>query len=516
MAREEITGYQISTTNPREIRIPGSERIFDRNKILLVILVPLLMTLMQISSVNNILPTMQSALSASTSQLQWVLSGYALSLGITLVPAGRIGDLFGRSSTYIVGLIIFTFASLLVGLSTTPLQLNVLRFVQGFGSGVLSPQTTGLIQQYFAGRARAKAFALFGLVIAMSVAIGPLFSGWLVSFFGESLGWRLSFILNAPIGVIGIIFGLLWLPFGTERNHFQEEKHGAKPGKKRGEKRRNRSAHPKIDLDPLGMLLLSLAVLSIMLPFMIKAGPEKWLIVLGGFALMALWVLWENWYKKRGRTPMVDLDLFRIPTFSYAMGISVFQFLGTTSIFVIFAVFLQGIGASALTVGMVTFPNAVCSGVGALWAGKYAYDHGRGIQVGALSLIVLGILGIIGTTWAVQSGISYWWLAVPLCLLGFGTGCMGSANQTQAMLDVPPAHGGTAGGVMQTGQRLATAIGNAIITAVFFSLAGAGKRSALPELYRGITASYLVVAAMVTAGLILAIIFWRKGNAKQK
>lgn len=84
------------------------------------------------------------------------------------------------------------------------------------------------------------------------------------------------------------------------------------------------------------------------------------------------------------------------------------------------------------------------------------------------------------------------------------------------MLDVPPAHGGTAGGVMQTGQRLATAIGNAIITAVFFALAGAGKRSALPELYRGITASYLVVAAMVTAGLILAIIFWRKGSAKQK
>ncbi|WP_406711483.1 MFS transporter [Trueperella pyogenes] len=151
------------TENPRYIRVAGSDRTYDRNKLLVVLLLPLMMTLLQVSSVNNILTSLARALSASDSQIQWVLSGYALAVGIVLVPAGRLGDMFGRSSAFIVGMAVFTLSSLFVGLSSDPTLLSSMRIIQGAGAGILAPQTTGLIQRYFVGQARAKAFALFGL-----------------------------------------------------------------------------------------------------------------------------------------------------------------------------------------------------------------------------------------------------------------------------------------------------------------------------------------------------------------
>lgn len=108
---------------------------------------------MQVSSVNNALPALTEALGSSPSEVQWVLSGYTLAIGVVLVPAGRLGDIFGRSSLFMIGLTIFTLASLAAGLAPTTLVLNILRVFQGIGAGVLSPQTTGLIVQYFEGKA---------------------------------------------------------------------------------------------------------------------------------------------------------------------------------------------------------------------------------------------------------------------------------------------------------------------------------------------------------------------------
>lgn len=129
-------------------------------------------------------------MSASESGIQLILSGYALAVGISLVPAGRLGDIFGRSSMWVIGLAIFTLASLGCGLAHTIAELNLMRVLQGIGGGFFSPQVTGLIQQYFQGRARARAFGYMGLVVAASVAVGPLLSGLLVSLLGQDPGWR--------------------------------------------------------------------------------------------------------------------------------------------------------------------------------------------------------------------------------------------------------------------------------------------------------------------------------------
>lgn len=507
--------------NPRYIHVPGSNHIYDRNKLLLVLLVPLLMTLMQISSVNNILSIIQDSLGASNTDIQWVLAGYSLTIGIILVPAGRIGDIFGRSTIFVIGFAIFTVASLLVGLSTNSLMLNLMRILQGIGSGLLSPQTTGLIQQYFEGRARAKAFSLFGLVVSISVAIGPILSGLLISAFGSEMGWRLSFAINMPIGIIGILISLYWLPFGKERRTIGKNKDAIQleyeaQELQAGHKPYPRRKYEKIDIDPFGMVLLSLAVLGVMLPFVTQAPAWKWIIVGIGFLLMILWISWEKSYAKRGKFPMVDLQLFKIRTYSYSMCIAAIQFLGTTSIFAILAIFLHGsLELDALTVGLVTFSNALASGIAAVVAGRYALEHGRGLQAISLALISLSLLIAILTIWMIYQGYSYWWLTISLMIMGIGQGAMGAANQTLAMVDVPASHGGTAGGVLQTGQRIATAIGNSLVTAVFFGVQGSAKFGGA-SWHFAISVAFALIAIITIIAMIIAIVFWREKYLQPK
>lgn len=500
--------------NPRYIKVSGSDRIYDRNKILLVLLVPLMMSLLQVSSVNTALPAIEEVLGATPSQIQWILSGYALAIGICLVPAGRLGDIFGQSGAFVTGLGIFTVTSLLIGLMPNAELVNILRIFQGIGAGIYSPQVTGLIQQYFTGQARAKAFALFGLVISMSVAAGPLMSGALITWMGGNIGWRASFIINFPLGLIGLLLGFLWLPFGKERRTIgkkapQVQADFLKTEKAEGRTHHPRTERPKIDLDPVGMVILVFAVLGIMLPFMVHGTPWFWAVLPVGFALLGVFVWWEARYLKRGNFPMVNLNMFKIRTFSYSTAISAVMFLGTTSVFVVLAMFLQdGLGVEALYVGLVTLSNAIMSAIFAVWAGRYAMTHGRLLQVIALAVMLVSILGYIGIAMLVKAGASYWLFAIPAGTMGFGQGIMGSANQTQSMLDIPPQHGGTAGGITQTAQRVTTAIGNAIITAVYLGMLIVHDYSA-DAYFHGFYFANLVVIVFVSISLILAILFLR-------
>lgn len=497
--------------NTRYFTVPGSARKYDRNWMLAVLLISLMMSLLQVSSVNNLLPSIESSMHAGETDIQLVLSGYALALGITLVPAGRLGDIFGRSSLWVIGISVFTVASLLVGSSDSIVHLNLMRVLQGIGAGFYSPQVTGLIQQYFQGRARARAFGLMGLVVSMSVAVGPLISGTLVGIFGEDPGWRFSVFLNVPLGIIGVIAAWRFLPFGKERRTIganadeveaeyeaRELAEGRTPARKRG---------PAIDLDPLGMLLLALSVLAIMLTFMLHGVSWRWFLFVGGLALLGVWVSWEHWYASRGHFPMVNMEMFKIRSFSYCTAISGIQFLGSSTIFVILALFAQdGLGKSALAVGMIGFPNAVLSGFAAVWSGKRAMDKGKQVQVLGLSLAVGSIVLLVATVYAVtHMGWALWTIAIPLLPLGFGFGCIGAANQTQAMMDVPTAHGGTAGGLQQTTQRITTAIGNALITGVLFSTYRGG--ATVDDWFTGFSIAMGVITIIVSAALALAIVF---------
>ena len=466
------------------IHVEGQSRVFNRIKVLAVLMVPLAMAVMAISSISVALPTIEHSIGASDASVQWMLSGYALAFGMVLVAAGRIGDALGRGSVWITGMAIFSLGSLACGLATSPMMLNLARLVQGLGAGVYNPQTTGMIQQYFKGQARAKAFSIFGLVISASVTAGPLLTGLIIRAAGPDIGWRASFIWNFPLGLLGIVLALRWFPFESERRRARERREGTA-----------RARH--LDLDPLAITLLMAAVLCIMLPFILKTGVSFGLLA-AAVPLLLLWVCWERSYKARGRQPMVDLALFRHRSFTHATAISGMQFLGGTSVFVLVALFIQnGMGASALAAGMIGLPNALISAVTSIATGRMALAKGRTIVIVGLSCMVAGVVLTAATAaFTIEHGYSFWWLMAPLTLIGFGNGCMTGCIQTLSMIEIPPAEGGVAGGVKSTAERITTAIGNAVTTAIFYSLVSSGWTRALTSAYAAITVFIAISLAL--------------------
>lgn len=464
------------------IRVEGTERTFNRLKVLFVLLLPLAMSLMAISSVNVALPTIETGLGATSSDVQWILSGYALSFGVALIPAGRLGDLLGRGTWFLIGLALFVLASIACAFAPNPLLLNAGRLVQGLGAGLFSPQVTGMITQYFSGRGRARAFSMFGLVISASVAIGPVLTGAIIGAVGPEWGWRWAFLINLPLGVLGIILGLAWFPFETERAR-----------RRRGPEQRG----GRLDLDPVGMALLTVAILCVMYPFMAHAA-WAWALLPVAPLLLWVWVRWERRYLAVGRSPMVDLRLFDFHSFRNGMLVSGVMFLGVASTFAVAAIYVQsGLGVGALQTGMMGLPNALVSAFSAVWSVKYVMTMGRRLVVWMLGLMALGTALSIAV---ILVGLPWWMLAATLTLNGFGMGAMGSANQTLSMEDVPPQHGGTAGGIKQTLERIGAALGNAMITGVLFGMVGAGFNWNL-----AFAGSFAAIVVCVLAAMALAV-----------
>lgn len=433
-----------------------------RWRILIVLLAAIAMSLISVSIVNVALPAIQEGLGASQSDLQWVLSGYALTFGVVLVAAGRAGDIMGRGGIFIIGVAIFTAASVASGLAPNATSLNVARFIQGVGSGLLSPQGVGMIQQYFRGSERGQAFGYFGSAVGVSVGIGPVLGGLLIELGGIEIGWRLTFLVNVPIGIATLIMAFFWFP----KPLFQRG-----PRDPRSLWRRMLSMLSA--LDPVGALLLGLAVFAILFPFMdSRASVLHWLWLPAGMALVAAWVWWERRYARLGHSPMVDLHIFSTRSFSYGTLIMTLYFMGMTSIWVLVALYMQeGAGKSALQAGMVGIPAAFVSALAANWAGKRVATYGRKVVIGGLCCAMAGVGLCISVILLQANGyLSIWWLMPSLILIGLAQGSVISPNQALTLAEVPLAYAGSSGAIMQTGQRIGTSVGIAIITASVFAL----------------------------------------------
>ncbi len=432
-----------------------------RWRVLAVLLSTIFMSLIGVSIVNVALPTIQHGLHASQSDLQWVLSGYALTFGVVLVAAGRAGDIMGRGGWFIVGVAVFTAASVAAGLAPSPRALNIARFVQGVGSGLINPQGIGMIQQYFSGEDRARAFGYFGSMVGVSVAIGPVLGGVLIGLGGAELGWRLAFLINVPLGLGVIALALRWFP----RPLFHHWRRS--PGSTRDSPVRLWRA-----LDPVGSLLLGSVVFAVLFPLMeYRTSNASWLMFPIGLALVWAWVRWERRLARAGGSPMVDLGIFATRSFTNGSLIMALYFLGMTSIWVIVALyFQQGAGKSAFEAGLVNIPASILSAWSAHWAGAHVMRLGRRVVIGGLMLGLAGLLLCIGVAGLHGRGaISIWWLVVALIPIGLAQGAIISPNQTLTLMEVPLAYAGSSGAVMQTGQRIGTSVGIALITSVLFA-----------------------------------------------
>ena len=167
-------------------------------------LVAIFMLLLDITVVNVALPDIQRSLHSSFSDLQWVVNAYALTLAAFLLTSGSVADLIGRKRVFVAGLFVFTTASAVCGLSTTPLMLNLARAVQGTGGAMMFATSLALIAQAFHGKERGTAFGVFGAVTGAAVAVGPVLGGIITS----GIGWEWIFFVNVPIGVVAVFITL--------------------------------------------------------------------------------------------------------------------------------------------------------------------------------------------------------------------------------------------------------------------------------------------------------------------
>jgi EmrB/QacA subfamily drug resistance transporter len=457
----------------------------NRWRALSVALVAGFMTLLDVSIVNVALPSIRDDLHLSSGELQWVLSGYALTFGLLLVPAGRFGDARGRRDVFIAGLLVFTLASAAAGLATGALWLIVARLVQGAAAGVVNPQVSGLIQQLFEPRERGRPFGLLGATIGISTAVGPLLGGLLIQVFGAEQGWRWIFYINVPIGIVAIVLGRQWIP--------------ARPAEKRSSE----------SLDPLGVVLLGAGVLLLLLPLVQERewpGDGKWLLAVAAVVVLAIFVAWERRFG-RHHTPVIDLGLFRVRSYALGALIGLLYFAGFTTIFFIYTLYLQsGLHYSALLAGLAVTPFAVGSAAAAAIGGRIVNRYGRPLVLTGLILVALGLAGTDLALHAVPGRGAGWAAAFPLLVAGIGSGLVISPNQTLTLAEVPVERAGSAGAVLQTGQRIGTATGIAAVGALFFArLAadrgdwGAAFRSSL-----WVTIGFVLIAVLAALADVLA------------
>lgn len=333
-----------------------------------VCLVAGFMTLLDVSIVNVALPSIKEGLDTPESDLQWVLSGYALAFGLVLIPGGRLGDARGRRAVFMAGLVLFTLASAACGAAQSSLWLVVARLLQGAAGGLLSPQISALIQQMFSGRERGRAFGMFGTVVGISTAVGPLLGGVLIQVAGAEEGWRWVFYVNLPIGVVCLLLARRLLPDTPSATRVRPR-----------------------DLDPVGVLLLGAGVLALLLPFVQAQqwpGDGKWLLLVVAAVLLAAFVAWESRCARRNVQPVLNLSLFRLRSFWLGCLMILLYFAGFTSIFFISTLYLQaGLHYSALEAGLAITPFALGAGASATIGGRLrrplrAAPHRRGAHHG--------------------------------------------------------------------------------------------------------------------------------------
>jgi EmrB/QacA subfamily drug resistance transporter len=414
------------------------------------------MTLLDVSIVNVALPSIRDGLQASPGQLQWVLAGYSLAFGLVLVPAGRVGDARGRRAAFLASLGLFVLTSTAAGLAQSAWWLVGARLAQGVAAGMLNPQTSGVIQDLFRGAERGRAFGAMGATIGLSTAVGPLAGGLILALDGSDDGWRWVFLVNVPVGVAAMALAWRLLPV---------DRHRTSPGWQR---RRE-------SLDPVGAVLLGVALLLVLLPLVQErdwSGVLPWLLVPCGLAVAAAFVRWERWYVGRGGAPLIDPQLYRLRSFRLGSLLAAAYFAGFTSLFFVLAMFLQvGEDYTPLMSGLAVTPFALGSAVAASVGGRVVEYAGRVVVLVGLGLVLAGLactdlaVGLVGGGAAVG-----WAIAAPQLVAGIGSGLVIAPNRTLTLAEVPVHRGGVAAGVLQVGQRVGAALGVASVGAVFFSV----------------------------------------------
>ena len=401
--------------------------------------VGLFMIMLDNTVVNVALPSMRRSLHMTLSELEWVVAGYALTFAAFMLTGGKLADYVGRRLIFMVGLAVFTGASLACGLAPNGGFLIGSRVVQGFGGALMNPATLSIITATFPPRERGKAIGIWAGVSGMALAIGPLVGGLLT----EHVNWNWIFFINVPVGILGLLAIPLLIDESRDTSHEQR-------------------------LDAPGLLTSGVGLFSLTYAF-IEANRYGWTSgrILGAFAVAAVMLVAFLVLEAHQRAPMLELSLFRNRTFSGANGAMLFVGLAMFGTFFYVSLYMQNVlryspveaGASFLPMTLLIIliaprAGALTDRVGSRWL------VGGGMTLLAVMLFYYSQLGANETFWAILPG---------LLIGGVGMGLTMTPTTAAAMSAVAVDKAGVGSAVLNSARQVGGSLGIAVMGAIVAS-----------------------------------------------
>jgi EmrB/QacA subfamily drug resistance transporter len=398
--------------------------------------VGMFMLLIDVTVVNVALPDIERDLGASFAELQWVIDAYALTLAALMLTAGSIADRAGRRAVFTTGLALFSIASLACGLAPSAAWLDVLRGVQGIGGAIMFACSLALVGAAFHGPERGTAFGIFGAVTGAALAVGPLVGGALT----EWLGWEWIFFVNVPIGAVAILITLT-------RVHESRDPEAGR-------------------VDVLGLVTWS-GALFLLIFALVRGNPEGWgsPAIAGSLAGAAVLLVAFLVHELRTDAPMLDLTLFRVPSFGGAAIVAFTLSAALYSMLLYITLYLQNVlGYSPLEAGLRLLPLTALSFLVAPIVGRLTARIPLRLPLG-IAMVLIGVGLVLMATIDEDSG---WTALLPgFMLAGIGNGMVNPPLASTQIGVVPPRRSGMASGIGNTFRQVGIATGIAAWGAVF-------------------------------------------------
>ena len=431
----------------------------------------LFMIMLDNTVVNVALPSIQRDLDADLSELQWIVTGYALTFAALMLVGGKLADAYGRRLIFVVGIAVFTVASLLCGLAGSGEMLIAARVLQGVGAALMNPATLSIIAATFPPRERGTAIGIWAGVSALALAIGPLVGGLIT----EHLDWSWIFFVNVPVGILGIAASYLFIDESRDETH------------------------ARLDLPGLATSAIGLFALTYGL---IEANSYGWSStrIVGSFVLAGVSLLAFLQLERRQRDPMLPLELFRSGTYTGANLVVLLVALAMFGVFFFVSLYLQNIlGYSAVQTGAAFLPLTILIILVAPIAGKTSDRIGsRGLMTAGMILIAAQLVMLS----RLSVDARFWDLFPAFVIGGIGMGLTMTPSAAAATRSVPVDKAGVGSAVLNSARQVGGTMGIAVMGAIVAAEAGAERT---PDAFmRGFEAALLVAAAIAVVGAIVA------------
>jgi EmrB/QacA subfamily drug resistance transporter len=436
----------------------------------------LFMIMLDNTVVNVALPSIQRDLGIGLSELEWIVTGYALTFASFMLIGGKAADAYGRRLIFVVGIGVFTVASLFCGLATSGSMLIGARVVQGIGAALMNPATLSIIAATFPPRQRGSAIGIWAGVSALALAIGPLVGGLIT----EHLAWNWIFFVNVPVGVLGI--GASFLLIDESRDETHER------------------------LDVPGLVTSGIGLFSFTYG-LIEANNYGWTStrILGAFAIAAMSLATFILLEKYQRAPMLPLELFRNRTYTGANSVVLLVALAMFGVFFFVSLYMQDIlGYSAVQAGAAFLPMTLLIILVAPLAGRLTDRIGsRGFMTAGMALISLQLLYYS----RLGANATFWDLLPAMLIGGIGMASTMTPSAAAATRSVPVDKAGVGSAVLNAFRQVGGTMGVAIMGAIVAHQAG-GQRT-VDAFMHGFQSALTVAAVIAFTGAVVAFVLVR-------